>query len=128
MKTTSETAKIHQIGEVQSGTSKAGKYWQKCEVVFDIEENTDSHRYVAITFFGDEVDMLNEYQEGDEVDVSYYASSREWNGRWYTDLKLSCLVRKEAVVPMPEPKAEPKKRATPKVEESLEPQSDDLPF
>lgn len=128
MKTTSEIAKIHHIGEVQSGTSKAGKYWQKCEVVFDIEENTDSHRYIAVTIFGDDVDVLEGYKEGDEVDVSYYASSREWNGRWYTDLKLSCLVRKEAVVPMPEPKAEPKKRATPKVEESLEPQSDDLPF
>lgn len=128
MKTTSEIAKIHHIGEVQSGTSKAGKYWQKCEVVFDIEENTDSHRYVAVTFFGDDVDILEGYKEGDEVDVSYYASSREWNGRWYTDLKLSLMVRKEAVVPMPEPKTAPKKRATPKVEESLEPQSDDLPF
>lgn len=128
MKTISEVAKIHHIGEVQSGTSKAGKYWQKCEVVFDIEENTDSHRYVAVTFFGDDVDILEGYKEGDEVDVSYYASSREWNGRWYTDLKLSLMVRKEAVVPMPEPKTAPKKRATPKVEESLEPQSDDLPF
>lgn len=128
MKTTSEIAKIHQIGEVQSGTSKAGKYWQKCEVVFDVEDNTDSHRYVAVTFFGDEVDILEGYKEGDEVDVAYYATSREWNGRWFTDLKLFSMVRKEAVVPMPEPKTAPKKRATPKVEESLEPQSDDLPF
>lgn len=126
MKTVSEIAKIHHIGEFQSGTSKAGKLWTKTEVVFDITENTDSHRYVAITFFGDEVDMLNDYKEGDEVDVTYWASSREWNGRWYTDLKLFGMVRKEAVVPMPET-AQPKRKPAPKAE-TLDPQPDDLPF
>lgn len=136
-KVINEIGRIHHIGEYQKGTSKAGKQWSKQEVVFEIEDNFQSYRYVAITFFGDDVEALDNYKEGDKVAISYFASSREWNGRWYTDLKLFAI---NPVTAQPE---QPRKAAAtrpapaptqPEVlfqsQESLDPaeHGEDLPF
>lgn len=111
-KVINEIGTIHHIGEFQSGTSKAGKQWSKTEVVFAIEDNFQSFRYVAITFFGDDKEMLANFKEGDKVAISYYASSREWNGKWFTDLKVFAL---DPVAPQEQPK-----KATRKAEPVLE--------
>lgn len=77
---------LHSKGEVQTGTSRAGNPWAKREAVF---KEPDNERYVAITLFGeDEVGVLDDIKEGSRVDVEYYVQSREWNGRWYTDVRF----------------------------------------
>lgn len=132
-KVINEIGRIHHIGEHQSGVSKAGKTWGKQEVVFEIEDNFQSYRYVAITFFGDDKEMLANFKEGDKVAISYYASSREWNGKWYTDLKVFAL---DPVAPEQTKKATATKPApAPKqqeifTQESLDPAEnpEDLPF
>ena len=75
---------IHALPEV-SGTSKAGNLWKKKEYVL---ENTDGQfpRKVAFTCFGDNADKIN-LQVGQVATVYFDIESREYNGRWYTDLR-----------------------------------------
>lgn len=75
---------IHALPEV-SGTSKAGNLWKKKEYVL---ENTDGQfpRKVAFTCFGDNADKIN-LQVGQTVTVYFDIESREWNGKWFTDIR-----------------------------------------
>lgn len=75
---------IHALPEV-SGTSKAGNLWKKKEYVL---ENTDGQfpRKVAFTCFGDNADKIN-LQVGQTATIYFDIESREWNGKWFTDIR-----------------------------------------
>lgn len=75
------SGKITQVLPVQSGTSKAGKEWQKQEFVIETEEQFP--RNVCFTLFGDKISLLNGFNNGDEVAVAFNLESREYNGRWF---------------------------------------------
>lgn len=88
-----ESLILHVKGFVQTGTSKAGKAWAKREAIF---KDIDTERYIAVTLFGDdEVGDLDIFNAGDHVRLTYYATSREWNGRWYTDLRYVSIEEDE---------------------------------
>ena len=71
--------------EVESGTSKAGKEWTKQGFVIDTGAQYNPE--VCFSVFGDEkVQMLNNFQEGQEVEVLFNVSSREFNGKYYHNL------------------------------------------
>ncbi len=80
------TGTINSINDVQSGTSAAGNDWVKLE--FAIETEGKYPKIVAFTVFGAEkVDKFVQYNKvGDQVEVSFDPSSREHDGRFYTDL------------------------------------------
>lgn len=67
-----------------SGTSKAGNAWKKREYVLETQEQYP--RKVFFNFFGDKVDQYP-LAVGDTVTVSFDIESREFNGRWYTDIR-----------------------------------------
>lgn len=74
--------------QLQEGTSKAGNPWKKQEYVLETLSNYP--RKVKFDFFGDRVDQFP-LEVGDEVTVSFDLESREFNGRWYTDVRaFSC--------------------------------------
>lgn len=75
---------IHALPEV-TGTSKAGNPWKKKEYVL---ENTDGQfpRRVAFTCFGDNADKIN-LTVGQVVTIYFDIESREWNGKWFTDIR-----------------------------------------
>ena len=76
--------KIIQKLELQSGTSKAGNAWKKQEYVL---ETLDSYpRKVKFDFFGDRADQYP-LEVGDVITLRYDIESREFNGRWYTDIR-----------------------------------------
>lgn len=76
--------KIIQKLEMQSGTSKAGNAWKKQEYVL---ETLDSYpKKVKFDFFGDRADQYP-LEVGDVITLSYDIESREFNGRWYTDIR-----------------------------------------
>ncbi len=66
-----------------SGTSKAGNAWKKKEYVLETQETYP--KKVHFNFFGDRVDQYP-LQVGDIITLSYDINSREYNGRWYTDI------------------------------------------
>ena len=81
------TGEILKIMEVEKGTSKAGKAWQK--VNFVLATGNEYNPEVAFQIFGDEkVENFVKYNKvGQTVDVSFNVSSREYNGKYYHNLE-----------------------------------------
>lgn len=76
---------ISQILEVEKGTAKSGKEWQKQSFIIDTGAKYNPE--ICFSVFGDEkVDMLSSFSEGQEVEVKFNASSREYNGKYYHNL------------------------------------------
>ena len=81
------TGTIKTIGELQSGVSKAtNKEWKKLNFV--VETTGEYAKSVAFNLFGGEkVDNFVKYNKvGQLVDISFDAESREYKGKYYTDL------------------------------------------
>ncbi len=68
-----------------SGVSRSGNNWKKREYVL---ENTEGNfpRKVAFTCFGENADKI-QLKVGDKVNMFFDIESREFNGRWYTDIR-----------------------------------------
>lgn len=78
--------KIVKILEVETGTSKAGKEWKKQNFVIDTGNQYNPE--VCFQLFGDEkIENFNKYNKvGQEVEVSFNVSSREFKGKYYHNL------------------------------------------
>ena len=77
------TGKIIQVLPERSGTSARGE-WRKQEYIIEIPG--DYPKKVCFMAWGDRIDQLG-IQEGQELTVSIDIESREYNGRWSTDVK-----------------------------------------
>lgn len=123
MKTINERATVHDKFS-ESGVSKAGKQWNKTTVIFKVEDNKNSFRFIPVTFFGvDEEEDAKVLNKGDVVDVEYYVTAREWQGRWFTEAKLFHVSYPGDTVNTAARKSAEQYKA-----ETLEPQAEDLPF
>jgi hypothetical protein len=77
------TGKILMFLSPQTGNGKNGP-WKKQDFVI---ETTDNYpKKVCLSAWGDKVG-LEKYQPGQQVKVMFDVESREYNGKWYTDLK-----------------------------------------
>jgi len=78
--------KIVKILEVEKGTSKAGKEWKKLNFVIDT--GSEYNPEVCFQLFGDDkVENFQKYNKvGQEVEVAFNVSSREFNGKYYHNL------------------------------------------
>lgn len=110
----------------QQGTSARGD-WQRQEVIF--EQPSEFSRKICVTFFNKPSEVAK-LREGATYIVSANVESREYNGRWYTDVRAWRIQPKEnpaqqAAPSMPEaaPLEEPAYATTPAATEV-----DDLPF
>lgn len=77
------SGKIVQFLPAQTGQGKNGP-WKKQE--FILETGDTYPKKICIAVWGDKID-LSSLKPGDTVDVSFDVESREYNGRWYTDVK-----------------------------------------
>ena len=79
------TGKITKILAVESGTSKAGKEWKKQGFLVDTGDQYNPE--VCFSLFGaDKIAALGNFSEGQEVEVSFNISSREFNGKYYHNI------------------------------------------
>lgn len=78
------TGKIIQVLSPQSGVGKNGP-WKKCD--FIIETGDKFSKKVCITAWNDLADQVQRESIGNEMKVSIDLSSREYNGKWYNDIK-----------------------------------------
>ena len=77
------TAKIVQILPLQTGTGKNGQ-WKKQDVI--VETEGQYPKKVCISIWGDKInDSL--LKPGIPLKFDFDIESREYNGRWYTDVK-----------------------------------------
>lgn len=75
---------LKQILPLESGQSKAGKDWKKQTIIIDYADGTFT-KTVAVQLWGAPCDHVPAV--GSSVEIEYNAESREYNGKWYTDLK-----------------------------------------
>ena len=66
-----------------SGTSARGE-WQRQDVIFEMPQ--EFNRKVCVTFFNRPTDAES-LREGQTYIVSVNIESREFNGKWYTDVR-----------------------------------------
>ncbi|MBE6210824.1 MAG: DUF3127 domain-containing protein [Rikenellaceae bacterium] len=123
---------VYKILPPTSGTSARGE-WKRQDVVFELPQ--EFSRKICVTFFNKENDVA-QLREGMTYMVSVNVESREFNGRWYTDVKAWRVQPKVAEAPamasdapmasamadLPPIAEEPTYAATPSAE------VDDLPF
>ena len=75
--------KIVQVLDEQSGNGRNGT-WRKRDYI--LETKGQYPKKVCITVWGDKIDQFG-MEPGDEVNLGIEIESREYNGRWYTDVK-----------------------------------------
>jgi hypothetical protein len=76
--------KLKTILPLESGTSKAGKEWQKQSIVIDTGD--DFNNIVCVSAFGDKVAKMNMLEEGMTVAILCNVYSREYNGKYYHNI------------------------------------------
>lgn len=101
------TGKIIQMLPMQTGAGRNGADWKKQEFV--LETNDQYPKKVCIGMWGDKIDQFN-IQPGEDVTVSITVESREYNGKWYTNVQAWKVDRVVAGMnpmdqPMPYPSA-----------------------
>lgn len=71
---------------VQSGKSARGD-WAKQEFVIEYQDGNFPTKACFSVWGADKVKDLEQFQIGDKIRLSFNVSSREYNGKWYTDLR-----------------------------------------
>ena len=127
---------IRQKLGVQQGMSARGA-WSKQEFVLEYPDGTFTSQVCMLAFGQDKVQELDKYQVGDRVKVAFNIKSREYNGRWYTDIQIWRIspagVAAPAAAPAPAamPQPAPAYEAPAPTLEDMpgdDVQNDDLPF
>jgi hypothetical protein len=79
------TGKVLQVLPEQTGTGRNGQ-WSRQDFIVETQEQYP--KKVCFSAWGDKVSQLKTFKTDDTVKVSFNIESREFNGRWYTDLRV----------------------------------------
>jgi hypothetical protein len=117
--------KAIQMLPLVTGQGKNGE-WRKQE--FIIETGDQYPKKICLSLWGDKISQ-NPFSMGEEITVFFDAESREYNGRWFTELRAWKVQTGQAAAPArtvnPAPASNPNFEPATFTEESA---SDDLPF
>ena len=113
--------KITKVLDVQKGTSKEGKEWQK--LTFILETTEQYNNIYAIEVFGAEkVENFTKFNKlGDEVKVDFNVSTNEWQGKYFTSLSAWKVFKAESAEARVEQGAE-------QIDNAMPADDGDLPF
>jgi len=76
-------AKLIQLIPLQSGKGKNGE-WKKQDII--VETEGQFPKKICISIWGDKINEVL-LKPGNELKIDFDIESREYNGRWYTDIK-----------------------------------------
>lgn len=76
--------KLYKILPQQTGTGKNGS-WTKQD--FIVETDDQYPKKVLLSAWGDKATDFDRYKVGDKLTVSFNAESKEYNEKWYTELR-----------------------------------------
>ena len=92
------TGKIIAVLPERGGVSKTGNEWKMQEYVLETQEQYP--RKMCFNVFGsDKIAQFN-IQAGEEMTVSFDINAREYNGRWYNDIRAWKVERGSAAPQM----------------------------
>lgn len=77
------TATLVQLQPLQTGTGKNGE-WKKQDII--VQTDGQYPKKICISIWGDKINE-SVLQVGKQLNISFDIESREFNGRWYTDVK-----------------------------------------
>lgn len=78
------TAKLVSSLPEQTGSGKNGP-WVKQDFIVETEDQYP--KKICMSAWGDLVKQFNGYAMGTRLKISFRVESREYNGRWYTDVR-----------------------------------------
>lgn len=84
------TGTLKKIMSEVTGEGKFGK-WIKQEFVLETKDQYP--KKICFSAWGDKTDALKNLKEGETITVSFNPESREYNERWYTDLRAWKIVK-----------------------------------
>jgi hypothetical protein len=112
------TAKLVQLLPLQSGTGKNGQ-WKKQDII--VETEATYPKKICVSVWGDKIET-SMLQPGNQLKIDFDVESREFNGRWYTDVK-AWKIEVAGTSPAAAPDDSPSIRAVIDISKD-----DDLPF
>lgn len=126
------TGKVVRLGGLTEGTSARGP-WRKQDLIIETDEQYP--KTVCLTCWTNQIDEIQNMVPGQAVKAQIDISSREFNGKWYTDVRVWRFDPITATAPQAAPQAvhqtPPPTAPTGGPEEFFGPDSnngDDLPF
>jgi hypothetical protein len=93
------SGKINRILPVETGLNKNGNTWRKQKFVLTVPGQFE--KIVCFDVWGDRISLDN-FSENEEVKVYFDAESREYQGKYYTDLK-AWKIDKAGTISQPQP-------------------------
>ena len=131
--------KVVRLGALTEGTSARGA-WRKQELIIETIEQYP--KQVCLVCWGDRVAEAQNFTPGQTIKAQISIESREFNGKWYTDVRpfrfdLDTPQQAQPMQqPMQQPMMQPQQFAAPSYEQNNIPvtdyfqtdNGDDLPF
>ena len=77
------TAKLVQLLPLQTGNGKNGQ-WKKQDII--VETDGQYPKKICISIWGEKINE-SQLKIGNRLKIDFDVESREFNGRWYTDVK-----------------------------------------
>ena len=77
--------KVVRLGNLTEGTSARGQ-WRKQDLIIETEEQYP--RTVCLTCWTNQIDEIQKFAPGQTIKAQIEISSREFNGKWYTDVRV----------------------------------------
>lgn len=86
----------------QSGQGTKGS-WTKQDFILEYQDGNYPADVCLTAFGNDKVADLDKYQVGDSVKVAFNLRAREYNGRWYNDVRVWRITPAGQSAPAPQP-------------------------
>ena len=77
--------KVVRLGNLTEGTSARGP-WRKQELIIETEEQFP--RTVCLICWTNQIEEIQRFAPGQTIQAQIDISSREFNGKWYTDVRV----------------------------------------
>ncbi len=96
------TAKLIQVLPLQSGIGRNGE-WKKQDII--VETQDQYPKKICISIWGDKINNIQLNVDSMYI-IDFDVESREYNGRWYTDVKAWKVVAQDNNAPQQTPPAD----------------------
>ncbi len=87
-------AKVLQLLPLQTGIGKNGE-WRKQDII--VETDGEYPKKICVSVWGDKINE-KQLQIGDQLDIYFELESREFNSKWYTDVRAWKITTDENII------------------------------
>lgn len=77
--------KVLQVLPIENGTSRNGNQWNKASLIVEVSDNPQYPKKIKISNMKN-AEAFSKLAVGSEVTFKVEVESREYNGRWYTEV------------------------------------------